>query len=127
MRIRWHGSVSWYPDNTTGVSSVYVNVHVHAHIHVHIHVIGTCESSRHRAGRVIDAVIAIGVNVWGKRVIRVAGSVGQHTAARLVRAVQNLVYSKADGLVLLVCLVNLFKSSVLHCCIDISVSKRLIC
>lgn len=124
MRIRWHGSVSWYPDNTTGVSSVYVNVHVHAHIHVHIHVIGTSEPSRHGAGRVIDAVIAIGVNV---RVIRVAGSVGQHAAAGRVSAVQYLVYSKADGLVLLVCLVNLFKSSVLHCCIDISVSKRLIC
>lgn len=112
-----HGSVSRDTDDTASVRWIDVNVHIHADIHVHVHVVGARQPSCHGAGRIVYTVVPIGINVRRQLVIRVAGSIRKHAAAGLIRAVQNLIYSKADGLVLLVGLVHFFNACVLHSCI----------
>lgn len=118
---RRHGSVRGHPNHAAGVPRVHVHVHVHVHAHVHVHVdvVGARQARRgrrHGAGRVVHAVVAVAVHVGGQRVIRVrAGPVGQHAAAGLVRAVEDLVDPEADGLVLLlVRLAHLLDPGVLH-------------
>ncbi len=131
VRCLWHGSVGRDADDTTCVPWVHVNVHIHAHIHVHVYVVGTCKSRRHRTGRIVHAVVAVGIDVRRERVVRVSGSARQHATTRLVRAIENLIYSKADGFVLLVRLVHLFDPRVLHrrgsfCCTQLGRLRCLI-
>ena len=108
-----------HPDDAAGAARVHVNVHVHADVHVHVDVVGAGQARRrrrrHGAGRVVDAVVAVAVHVRRQRVIRLGGSVGQHAAARLIRAVEDLVDAEADGLMLLLMrLVHLLDPGVLH-------------
>lgn len=116
---RGHGSMRGNPNNRTCTSGVDVHVHIHVHtnVHVHVDVIGAGQPGcgRHGAGRVVDAVVAVRVDVRGQGVIRVSGPVGKHAAAGLVRAVQDLVDAETYGLMLLlVGLVHLLDPSVLH-------------
>lgn len=108
-----------HTDHPARVPGVHIHVHVHADVHVHVDVVG--------AGRVVDAVVAVAVDVGGQRVIRVSSPVGQHAAAGLVRAVEDLVNSEADGLMLLlVRLVHLLDPSVLHTFISTMTSLEVV-